>query len=234
MASYNDELSQINVSLEEKDKLVGEVIRYVLFKSHQSSGCPIKREELTQIITKNYSQRSLPALVINEAREKMSSIFGYEMKELLRSRPTSNRQGRVAQQSGPEIKSYVLVSQLPSDILSKYVENKETSHVTGFTFVVIGIVHLAGGKISEENLWHQLKRMGVNDTDENHPLFCSTKQTLEALVQQRYLQKEKINGPDGNIVMYELAERALDESISLRLKDYIAQIANKEPAAEAD
>ena len=85
------------------------------------------------------------------------------------------------------------------------------SHVTGFTFVVIGIVHLAGGKISEgivtlflridgsnclslnfalllritENLENQLRRMGLNDSDENHPLIDSTKQTLEALVQQR-------------------------------------------------
>jgi len=85
--------------LQEKDKLVGEVIRYVLFKSHQTSGCPIKREELTQIITKNYSQWSLPALVISEARVKISSIFGYQMKELLRSHHTTNRQGRMSQQS---------------------------------------------------------------------------------------------------------------------------------------
>lgn len=234
MANYNEELSQINVSQEEKDKLVGEVIRHVLFKSHQTSGCPIKREELTQIITKNYSQRGLPALVINEAREKLAGIFGYEMKELVRSRPTSNKQGRSSQQSVPESKSYILVSQLPPDILSKFVENRETSHVMGFTFVVIGILHLAGGQISEENLWHQLNRMGVNDSDENHPLFCSTKQALETLVQQRYLQKEKVSGPEGNSLMYELAERALDESINLRIKDCIAQIVSKNTAAEAD
>lgn len=85
--------------IQEKDKLVAEVIRYVLFKSYQTSGCPIKREDLTQIVTKNYRQRALPALVINEAREKMSSIFGYEMKELQRTRSTSNRQGRSTQQS---------------------------------------------------------------------------------------------------------------------------------------
>ncbi|XP_026657231.1 melanoma-associated antigen 1 isoform X2 [Phoenix dactylifera] len=223
MASYNEENSQIDVSQEEKDKLVAEVIRHVLFKTYQSSGCPIKREDLTQLITKNYRQRSLPALVINEARDKLSSIFGYEMKELQRSRPSSNRQGRVSQQGTAEAKSYVIVSKVPPDIYSKYIEDKSTSHVTGFTFVVISIVHLAGGKISEENLWHQLRRLGLNESDENHPCFGNTKQTLEMLVQQRYLLKEKVNGPEGNTVMYELAERALDESISEKLKDYIAQ-----------
>lgn len=235
MSNGNEELSQVDVSVEEKDKLVAEVIRYVLFKNHQTSGCPIKRDELTQITTKNYRQRSLPGLVINEAIEKLSKIFGYELKELQRSRPSSNRHGAASQQGGAEMKTYVLMSQLPSDIYSKYVDNKETSHLSGFAFAVIGIVYLAGGKISEENLWHQLKRMGLNDNDENHPLFNSTKQTLETLVQQRFLLKEKTNGPEGHILMYELAERSLDAPFNAKMKEYIAQIVNKETvAAEAD
>lgn len=90
-------ISEISM-LQEKDKLVAEVIRYVLFKTHQSSGCPIKRDDLTQLITKNYRQRGLPSLIINEAREKLSSIFGYEMKELQRVRPSTN-QGLSSQQS---------------------------------------------------------------------------------------------------------------------------------------
>ncbi|KAG1342348.1 putative non-structural maintenance of chromosomes element 3 [Cocos nucifera] len=223
IAPYVDSFGRNIGFIREKDKLVAEVIRHVLFKTYQSSGCPIKREDLTQLITKNYRQRALPAFVINEAREKLSSIFGYEMKELQRSRPSSNRQGRATQQGTAEAKSYVLVSKVPSEIYSKYIEDKWTSHVTGFTFIVISIVHLAGGKISEENLWHQLRRLGLNENDENHPFFGNTKQTLEMLVQQRYLLKEKVNGPEGNAVLYELAERALDESIIEKLKDYIAQ-----------
>ncbi|WOK96249.1 non-structural maintenance of chromosomes element [Canna indica] len=230
MSSYNEEYTQIGVSQEEKDKLVGEVIRYVLFKTHQTSGCPIKREDLTQLITKNYRQRSLPALVINEAREKICSIFGYEMKEIQRSRP-SNKQGRPSQ-SAAETKSYIIVSKLPPEIYSKYIEDKESSHMTGFTFVVISIVHLAGGKISEENLWHHLRRLGLNESDESHAVFGNTKLTLEILVQQRYLQKEKVNCPEGNTMMYELAERALDESITEKLKDYIAQVVSNDTAVE--
>ncbi|XP_020110133.1 non-structural maintenance of chromosomes element 3 homolog [Ananas comosus] len=229
----NEDYSQIDVSLEEKDKLVAEVIRYVLFKTHQTAGCPIKREELAQIVTKNYRQRALPGLVISEAKEKLSSVFGYEMRELQRLRPLS-RSTRSSQQCMVEAKSYIVTSQLPSDIYSKYVEDKENSHMTGFAFVVVSIVHLAGGKISEENLWHQLRRLGLNESDENHPVFGNSKQTLEMLVQQRYLQKEKVVGPEGNTLMYDLAERALDESISGKLKDYISQVVNKETTAEAD
>lgn len=46
-------------------------------------------------------------------------------------------------------KSYVLVSELPTDVYKKYVEDVNTSHLIGFTFAIIGIVHLAGGKIAE-------------------------------------------------------------------------------------
>lgn len=40
----------------------------------------------------------------------------------------------------------------------------------------------------------------------------------------RYLQKDKINGPEGNTLYYELAERALDGPINGRIKEYISQV----------
>lgn len=46
-------------------------------------------------------------------------------------------------------KSYVITSQLQSDVYKEFVEDVNTSHLTGFTFAIISIVHLAGGKITE-------------------------------------------------------------------------------------
>lgn len=51
--------------------------------------------------------------------------------------------------SGVADKSYVLISQLPPNVYEKYVANENTAHMSGFTFVIISIVHLAGGKIPE-------------------------------------------------------------------------------------
>jgi hypothetical protein len=48
-----------------------------------------------------------------------------------------------------DAKSYVLVSKLDPEVYSKYVEDKERAHLSGFAFVVISIVHVAGGKITE-------------------------------------------------------------------------------------
>ncbi|RLN35957.1 hypothetical protein C2845_PM03G08980 [Panicum miliaceum] len=192
-------------------------MRYVLFKTHQTSGCPIKREELTGIITKNYRQPALPTLVIDEARDRLAATFGFEMRELQRTRAPSTRFGRASKpQLNAETKSYVLVNQLD-------LEDKEAAPLSGFSFVVISLIHLAGGKSYEEDLWHQLKQLGLKENDENHPVLGNNKQALELLVQQRYMLKEKLTGPEGHVVMYELAERALDEAISGKLKDYISQ-----------
>ncbi|BBG95759.1 hypothetical protein Prudu_004394, partial [Prunus dulcis] len=235
MSQPVDDLSQFDISKEEKDKLVAEVIRYVLFKTHHNSGCPIKREELTQLLTKNYRQRNLPTLVINEAIQKLSTIFGYEMRELQRSRPSSTNQGRFSQQSVAEAKSYVILSKLPSDVYKKYVEDDRTAPLTGFTFVVLSIVHISGGKTTEEDLWRHLRRMGLDEKNESHPVLGNIKQALETLVQQRYLQKDKVSGPEGHTLFYELAERALDAPVSDSIKAYIAQIVNKEVGtADAD
>ncbi|CAN7131767.1 unnamed protein product [Brassica rapa subsp. narinosa] len=229
MADEADALSQFGISKEETDKLVSEVIRFLLFKSHQNSGCPIKREDLTQIVTKNYRQRNLAASVINEAKTKLSSVFGYDLKELQRSRTCSNAQTRLPQsQSNADSKSYVLVSQLPIEVFRKHVVEETTSPMTGFTFAVLAVVQLAGGKIPEETLWHHLRRMGLHESDEHNPVFGSNKQALETLVQQRFLHKEKVSGPEGNTLFYDLAERALDAQVSERVKDYISQVMEKE------
>ncbi|RYR12914.1 hypothetical protein Ahy_B04g070189 isoform D [Arachis hypogaea] len=99
MADPANDFSQFGISVMEKDKLVGEVVRFMLFKTHQNSGCPVKREELTQLVTKTYHQRNLPAYVINEAKNKLSSIFGYEMRELQRILPSSKSNARFSQSS---------------------------------------------------------------------------------------------------------------------------------------
>ncbi|CAN0877341.1 Melanoma-associated antigen 10 [Linum grandiflorum] len=229
MDGPDDQFSQLNISPEEKDKLVAEVIRHVLFKTHHNSGCPIKREELTQIVTRNYHQRLLPALVIKEAIDKLSSIFGFEMRELQRARPVSNNHARASSQQGSaDSKSYVVMSKLPADVYRKYIEDVDTAQLTGFSFVVISIVQIAGGHLPEENLWHQLGRLGLHETDVYHPVLGNVKQAVETLVQQRYLQKGKVNGPDGSNISYELAERALDGPVNDKIKEYISQIAKGE------
>lgn len=45
-----------------------------------------------------------------------------------------------------------------------------------------------------------------------------------ALMKCRYLLKEKVNGPEGSTIYYELAERSLDGAIYEKIKDYVTQV----------
>ncbi|KAI3741193.1 hypothetical protein L1987_58860 [Smallanthus sonchifolius] len=233
METAEPNFSQFGISQEEGDKLVAEVIRYILFKTHQNSGCPIKRDELTQLITKNYHNRSLPSLVLNKATTKLSTIFGYDMKELQRVRPSSTNQAR-SSQSSADSKSYIITSQLDPGVYRKHIEDATKSHLTGFAFVVIGIVSLAGGKITEVIITASW-RLGLSQDDEKNTDFGSTKQAVETLVQQRYLQKDKTNGPEGLTLYYELAERGLHATASSSFKECISQmVLNEATTIELD
>lgn len=49
-----------------------------------------------------------------------------------------------------------------------------------------GLMFLSSVNHFPEDLWHQLKRLGLkNDNDEKHPALGNNKQALELLVQQR-------------------------------------------------
>ncbi|XP_057865976.2 uncharacterized protein LOC131073519 [Cryptomeria japonica] len=220
--------SQVNVSAEERDKLVAEMMRFMLFKNHQHPGVPVRREELTQIVTKNYRQRNLPNLVINQAQKKFASIFGYEMKELQRSRSSKDNLARGSQQSTTEVKSYVLKSMLKEELRTRFVEDKDSSQLLGLTFVVVGILQLSGGKIPEETLWQHLRRLGLDEHEERHPVFGNVKQAIETITKQRYIQRERLSGPEGDTIVYELAERALDGIVSGKVKESIMQVIKKD------
>ncbi|RXH73982.1 hypothetical protein DVH24_016804 [Malus domestica] len=133
------DLSHFDISKEEKDEHVAEVIRYVLFKTHHSSGCPIKREDLTQLLTKNYHQRNLPTSSLPFSGTKCGSFRGLVLLPLTKDAFRN------------KAKSYCITSKLPSDVYKKYVfnDNDHTVPLNGFIFVILSLVHISGGKMTE-------------------------------------------------------------------------------------
>ncbi|KAL2936936.1 ADP-ribosylation factor-like protein 6-interacting protein 6, partial [Bienertia sinuspersici] len=79
--------------------------------------------------------RALLAAVIDKAEKKLAITFGYELKDLQRTRPSRKTQTRHSQQSAADMISYIVVSQLHAD--KKYVKDINTAHLTVFTFVIV-------------------------------------------------------------------------------------------------
>lgn len=46
-------------------------------------------------------------------------------------------------------------------------------------------MELGTWQYTAESLWHHLKRMGLSESDEKHPVLGNIKQAVDLLVQQR-------------------------------------------------
>ena len=75
--------------MQEFEKLVGDVMRHVIFKTGQQSSQPITRESLSGIVTKRYPRKAgLPQAVLAEAQASFARTWGMEMRELVRTKAT--------------------------------------------------------------------------------------------------------------------------------------------------
>jgi hemerythrin len=83
-----------------------------------------------------------------------------------------------------------------------------------------------------EVVWQQLRRLGIQESDENHQVFGNIKQAMETLAKQRYIQKDKVASNEGNSFVFELAERAEDEAFKKKLQDFIKKLVSGDVAGD--
>lgn len=204
---------------ETMDMLTAEVVRYVIFKNYQQPGVPIKRRELTTLITEKYKQRALPTQIIEAAKNKLAATFGFELKALDRSLLADP--GRQSQDGGED--NYVLRSTVPGEMRKEFVETKGTAAGQSFTVVVLAILQLSGEKMPEDVLFFHLRKLGI-DASERHPVFENIKDALDTAIKQRYILKAKPTSHENDNFTYELAERALEKDMHDRVKHFIQSL----------
>ncbi|KAI5072702.1 hypothetical protein GOP47_0012808 [Adiantum capillus-veneris] len=224
----HEELSQVDLPAEEVERLIADVMRHMLFKNHQHYGVPVRREELVQLITKTYKTRNLANHVIQKARDKFRTIFGIDMRELMRPRQQKNvKNSHSSQSTAADTKCYVLKSALPEELRKKHVDTQEICVTSSLTLLVVSIISLCGEKVPEETLWLHLGRCGIKP-DVQHPSFGDIKQCIDSLIRQRYILKEKVSGADGESFVYELAEKSLDQAVKLKLDAFVLKMVKRD------
>eukprot|EP00245_Coleochaete_scutata_P007531 TRINITY_DN22975_c0_g1_i1.p1 TRINITY_DN22975_c0_g1~~TRINITY_DN22975_c0_g1_i1.p1 ORF type:complete len:284 (-),score=70.96 TRINITY_DN22975_c0_g1_i1:424-1275(-) len=216
-----------SITNEETDKLVAEVMRYVLFKSHQQAGVPIRRDELVQVLTRQYKdRRGLPAYIIQVAQAKFPQIFGLELKELDRKnmKAAAGARGQnQGQESSSSVKYYVLRSLLPVEKRQAFVDTPEVAVHSGLTAIVLSLINLSGDKISEESLFNYVRRLGVRE-EEDHPVFGNLDNALQSMVKQRLILKEKSHEPGADTFVYMLADNSRDLNAGDKLQTFVSQL----------
>jgi hypothetical protein len=213
-------------------------MRVMLFRRHRD-GAPVSRADLTAVVTKTYKdKRSLPPYILALAQRRFLSVFGLEMKALDKAkRSEADVKKKVASAVGTAAaaeRTFVLRSALPAHLRAAYVDAARDDAARGLTLAVLSLVAIAGEKgLPEDTLWTQLAQLGVLKGAKDHPALGDVDAAVEALVKQRYLQRSKAAGPDGERKVFELAENARDEVGDKKLAAFIARtMRTRLPAAD--
>ncbi|OTB07303.1 hypothetical protein M426DRAFT_317989 [Hypoxylon sp. CI-4A] len=189
-----------------EDQLVKKLVRYAL--ACEYARIPIKRDGIRDKVL-GTNARSFKR-VFEDAQSQLVKVFGMEMVELpvrekrtLREKQKANAR-KAASQSNQSSRQYILVSTLPPEYKSQPIiapsripSTADEAAYVGFYTMVISLIVLSGGELSDTKLRRYLTRLNAS---QNLPMD-KTDNVLQKMVKQGYVDKvvERSDGDDDAI-----------------------------------
>ncbi|KAI0118208.1 MAGE protein [Nemania sp. FL0031] len=187
------------------DQLVKKLVRYAL--ACEYARITIKRDGIRDKVLGTHA-RSFRR-VFDAAQEQLQKVFGMEMMELpIREKRTlKDKQKAVkrgASQASASSRQYILVSSLPREYRiqpvigpSRIPSAAEEAAYVGFYTVIISLITLSSGELSDMKLRRYLTRLNAS---QNLPMD-KTDHVLQKLIRQGYLDKvvERVEGDEDSI-----------------------------------
>ncbi|KAI2634670.1 MAGE-domain-containing protein [Hypomontagnella submonticulosa] len=186
-----------------EDQLVKKLVRYAL--ACEYARIPIRRDGIRDKVLGNNS-RSFKR-VFEQTQAQLQKVFGMEMVELpvkekrtLKEKQKANAR-KAASSSTASSRQYILVSTLPPEFKTQSIvapsripSTPEEAAYIGFYTMVISLVVLNGGELSDTKLRRYLTRLNAG---QNLPID-KTDNVLQKIVRQGYVDKvvEKSEGDE--------------------------------------
>ncbi|KAI0112847.1 MAGE-domain-containing protein [Daldinia grandis] len=185
------------------DQLVKKLVRYAL--ACEYARMPIKRDGIRDKVLGS-NTRSFKR-VFEGAQAQLQQVFGIEMAELpvkekrtLKEKQRANAR-KLASQGTASSRQYILVSTLPPEYKSQSIiapsripSTSEEAAYVGFYTMIISLIVLNGGELSDTKLRRYLTRLNAS---QNLPMD-KTDNVLQKIVRQGYVDKvvEKSDGDE--------------------------------------
>ncbi|KAI1392229.1 MAGE-domain-containing protein [Hypoxylon trugodes] len=186
-----------------EDQLVKKLVRYAL--ACEYARIPIRRDGIRDKVLGS-NARSFKR-VFEESQAELQRIFGMEMLELpvkekrtLREKQKANAR-KATSQTTASSRQYILVSTLPREYKSQSIVSpsripgtSEEAAYVGFYTMVVSLIVLNGGELSDTKLRRYLTRLNAS---QNLPMD-KTDNVLHKIVRQGYVDKviEKSDGDE--------------------------------------
>ncbi|KAI0476117.1 MAGE family protein [Xylariaceae sp. FL0804] len=220
-----------DVHMDSVDQLVSKLVRYAL--ACEYARMPIKRDGIRDKVLGS-NARSFKR-VFDGAQVQLREVFGIEMSELpvrekrtLRDKQKAAAR-RAASQASASSRQYVLISTLPPAYKaqpivgpSRIPSQPEEAAYVGFYTLLIALVVLSGGELSDTKLRRYLDRLNA---DQNLP-SDKTENVLAKLVRQGYVDKvvEKSDAGDDDTVTWCVGPRGRVEVPPASIKAVVTQV----------
>ena len=133
-------------SQDEIDKLVSDMMRYVMFKSYQTISMPIRPEEFSKLVQdKGYQLRGLSNAIIALTQERLVKTFGMELREV--KRMTKKKGSNISVSTGSY---YVVISLLPIEMRKRYLTQPSLFSEKALMMIILCLLYVSF------NMWNDI------------------------------------------------------------------------------
>lgn len=196
------------------DAKVAEVVHYMLIMEQKK--IPVKRMDINKHVLKDQHKGIYP-VVMEKAKVKLKKVYGIELAEI---------------QHGKQ-KAYILLNILDASEADDYIDSSSDEPKMGLLMVVLGLIFMSKGMMSEPNLWHTLKKLGIN-IDKKHDVFGDVKKLLtQEFVRQMYLEYSRIFNSDPPEFEFRWGARANKEISKRNVLEFVTKMYGKDMQVES-
>lgn len=196
--------SHKELSKDELNRKASELVRYLLFMDRKKY--PIKRADITKNVLKEHAKAFNQ--VFERAKKDLQKVFGIDVVEI-----------EVGKSKG-----YILINE--SIAQGNLIDWGDDLPKIGLLLVVLSLIITSDHDfvITESQLWHTLKRFGIEPKAEHKVFGDADKLISQEFVRQCYLDRKKVVGGDETAYEYRWGQRAEKELSKKKLGLFISEI----------
>jgi hypothetical protein len=142
------------LSAEEKERIVGEVVRYLVFS--ESAKSLTARQDISKAVLAPEKKGSLLTPLLPLAAEKLKSIFGWELIQV----PIFTPKGKFSEES----KNHMILRRTPEleSFMAPVIGELSPKPNMGFLMIVLSIIMMHNFSIEEELVLTNLEKFGLD------------------------------------------------------------------------